>query len=93
MHNGSKILRKQRREVLSKEILPRQGPWIIFLNIILLDLDTISVLITAVCSLQISLSPRGVQKTDESNKLAEPDRTVAKFLVRFRFGSVLVLNF
>ena len=29
---------------------------------------------------------RGVQKTDEPNKLAETDRTVAKFSVRFSFG-------
>ena len=36
---------------------------------------------------------RGVQKTDESNKPAKTDRPVAKFLVRFQFGSVSVLNF
>ena len=56
------------------------------MNIIPLDLDTISVFVTTVCSLQISLSPRGVQKTNESNKPAEPDQTVAKFSVRFSFG-------
>ena len=33
---------------------------------------------------------KDVQKTD---KPAENDRTVVKFSVRFRFGSVLVLNF
>ena len=36
---------------------------------------------------------RGVQKTDEPNKPTETDRTVAKFSVWFRFGSVSVSFF
>ena len=51
-HSGLKILRKQRKTSSRKFFLDEVwGEW--FLNIILLDLDTISVLVVTMCSLQI----------------------------------------